>query len=82
MEEYQDVKERLIENKSADPDGITEEILKRCEFDDIILEHANCVLNIRQKPTQVSTLHITTISIYHRQEKRKASVYLQLHQRS
>jgi hypothetical protein len=40
-EEYQDVKKRLKDNKSADPDGITAEILKRCEFDVIMLEYAN-----------------------------------------
>jgi len=61
QEEYQDVKKRLKENKSADPDGITAEILKRCEFDDIILEYANCVLNTGQKPAQWSILHIITI---------------------
>ena len=43
-EEYLAVKNNLIDGKSVGPDGIAPKANKYCNFDDIILEHANRVL--------------------------------------
>ena len=61
MEEYQAAKKRLKENKAADPDNLTAEILKRCDFDETILGFANDVVIHGKKPDQWSILNIITV---------------------
>ena len=43
-DEYLAVKNKLIDEKSVGPDCIAPEAIKYCNFDEIILEHANRVL--------------------------------------
>ena len=48
--EYATVKFALKQGKSAGPDGITSEVIKNCDLDDIVLEHCNRFLNDNIKP--------------------------------
>ena len=61
MEEYRKVKKHLVEGKSAGPDGIPPEVLKRCDFDGIIVEFANDLLLHLNKPEQWSQGDIVPI---------------------
>lgn len=59
--EYVKAKESLVEGKSCGEDGIPPEVLKRCDFDDIILEFCNRALLDGEKPEQWSILNIIPI---------------------
>ena len=48
--EYIAVRNKLIDTKYVGPDGIAPEVIKYCNFYDIILEHANRVLIDGKKP--------------------------------
>ena len=54
IEEYATVKKRLTLGKAAGPDGIPPEVLKLCDFDDIILTFANGLFK-EEKPEQWTT---------------------------
>ena len=41
MDEYKAAKSKISEGKAGGEDGIFPEILKRCNIDDIVLEHCN-----------------------------------------
>ena len=60
-DEYETVKKRLKEGKSAGQDGIPPEVLKRCDLDDVILDYANKLLLNSQKPDQLSEINIITL---------------------
>ena len=45
MKEYEAVKTKFVDGKSAGPDGIPPEIFKHCDFNDIFLHYANNVLS-------------------------------------
>ncbi len=45
FKEYVKAKKALTEGKASGEDGITPEILKRCNMDDIILECCNIALS-------------------------------------
>ena len=49
--EHENVRKQIKENKAIGPDGISPEVLKRCEISDIIISFANKILNINKKPT-------------------------------
>ena len=51
----------MINGKSVGPDGIAPETIKYCNFDDIIIEHANRVLIDGKKPTQWYSCNIMPI---------------------
>ncbi len=62
MEEYTKAKKSLTEGKACGEDGITPEILKRCNLDDIILEFCNIALSNGEKaPDQWSIINIIPI---------------------
>ncbi|KAJ8399548.1 hypothetical protein AAFF_G00409590 [Aldrovandia affinis] len=50
LREFATVKSTLKQGKSAGPDGIPPEVLKNCDFDDIILEISNLALMENNKP--------------------------------
>ena len=58
IQEFQTVKKALVEGKTAGPDGIAPEVLKRCDLDDIILGFANDLIGNGNKPDQWSTVDI------------------------
>ena len=58
LEEYEKAKKALVEGKSNGEDGITPEMLKRCNMDDIILDFCNDALMNGNKPEQWSILNI------------------------
>ena len=51
--EYENVRKQVKENKATGPDGISPEVLKRCEINDIIIGFANKILINHEKPTQL-----------------------------
>ena len=51
--EYENVRKQIKENKAAGPDGISPEVLKRCEINDIIIGFANKIIINHEKPTQL-----------------------------
>ena len=62
MEEYTKAKKSLTEGKACGEDGITPEILKRCNLDDIILEFCNITLSSGDEaPDQWSIINIIPI---------------------
>ena len=61
LEEYVKAKKSLTEGKSCGEDGVTPEILKRCDLDSIILDFCNKALTNRQIPSQWSVLNIVPI---------------------
>ena len=50
---YENVRKQIKENKAKGPDGISHEVLKRCETSDIIISFANKILLNNEKPTQL-----------------------------
>ena len=60
-EEYAKAKKTLTEGKSCGEDGITPEILKRCDLDSIILKFCNIALSNVQAPDQWSIINIIPI---------------------
>ena len=60
-DEYLEAKSALSDGKSAGPDSITPELLKYCDFDNILLELANRLLLNGEKPQQWSTSNIIPI---------------------
>ena len=61
MEEYEKAKKALVEGKTCGEDGITPEMLKRCDLDNIILDFCNDALLKGEKPDQWSILNIIPI---------------------
>ena len=57
MDEYQKGKTKLISAMSAGENGIPPEVLKHCDFDEIILGYANRLL-LEWKPQQFSDINI------------------------
>ena len=58
MKEYQAVKKKICIGEAAGEDGITAEVLKYCNLDEIIiLEHANKLLLNGEKPQQWSIIN-------------------------
>ena len=53
LNEYQEAKKDLIDRKACGPDGITSELLKYCNVDEIMLKFCNSLLN-GEKPDQWS----------------------------
>ena len=51
--EYENVRKQIKENKATGPDGISPEVLKRCEINDIIIGFANKILINHEKTTQL-----------------------------
>ena len=51
--EYENVRKQIKGNKATGPDGISPEVLKRCEISDIIISFANKILINNEKPTQL-----------------------------
>ena len=60
-EEYEKAKQSTTEGKSCGEDGVTPEVLKRCNIDSIILDFCNAALLKREKPAQWSMLNIVPI---------------------
>ena len=60
-EELQKAKKSLQDGKAAGPDDIPPEVIKNCNFDSIILDFANSLLNSGDKPKQCqkSTLYLS-----------------------
>ena len=52
MHEYTRIKQYLINGKASKPNLISPEILKYCNFDEIILEYANKTLLKSEKSDQ------------------------------
>jgi len=57
IEEYAKTKKSITEEKSCGKDGITPEVMKRCNIDGIILDFCNAALTEREKPAQRSILN-------------------------
>ena len=51
--EYENVRKQIKENKGTGPDGISPEVLKRCEINDILIGFANKILINHEKLTQL-----------------------------
>ena len=56
------MKRKLKEDKILGSDGISEEALKHCDFNDIVVKHANKLLIDQEKPDQWSDIHIIPLS--------------------
>ena len=61
MGEYAKAKKSITEGKSCGEDGVTPEVLKRCNIDSIILDFCNAALTEGDKPAQWSILNIVPI---------------------
>ena len=61
QEEYQRAKKAIVEGKAGWVDGVSPEVLKRCQVDDIILEFCNTALLHCKKPSQWSLANIIPI---------------------
>ena len=61
LDEYEKAKKALVEGKTCGEDGITPEMLKRCDLDNIILDFCNDALLKGKKPDQWSILNIIPI---------------------
>ena len=61
IEELEKAKKSLKDGKQAGPDNIPPEILKNCDFNDIILELANNLLNHLDKPRQWSEINLVPV---------------------
>ena len=59
--EYENARKQIKENKATGPDGISPEVLKRCETNDIIIGFANKILINHEKPTQLAESHMLPI---------------------
>ena len=57
-DEYKNVKKNLTEGNSPGPDGISPEVLKRCDLDDIVMSYTNNLIENGLKPEQWSTVDI------------------------
>ena len=60
QEEYEQASTSLVEGKCCREDGITSDVLKRCDMNEIILSFCNNAL-VREKPIQWSILNIVPI---------------------
>ena len=58
MEEYQEVKKKLKTGKMPGADEIPPEVLKFCDFDEIILSFSNKLLINNEKPQQWADVDI------------------------
>ena len=56
------VKAALQQGESAGPDGISPEVIKNCQFDDIMLEICNLALTNNEVPRQWSLSNIIPVS--------------------
>ena len=61
QEKYQRAKKAIMECKACGEDGVSPEVLKRCQVDDIILEFCNTALLHHKKPSQWSLANIIPI---------------------
>ena len=61
QEEYQRAKKAIVEGKAGGEDGVSPEVLKRCQVNDIILEFCNTALLHHKKPSQWSLANIIPI---------------------
>ena len=57
-DEYRNVKKKFTEGKPPGPDGISPEVLKRCDLGDIVLSYANNLIENGLTPEQWSTVDI------------------------
>ena len=61
LEELKKAKKSLKDGKQAGPDNIPPEVLKNCDFDDILLEFANDLLDKKEIPRQWSEINLIPI---------------------
>ena len=61
--EYENVRKQIKENKATGSDGISPEVSKRCEINDIIIGCANKILINHEKPTQLGESDMIPIPI-------------------
>ena len=61
MEELLKAKKSLRDGKQAGPDNIPPEVLKTCNFDDILLDFANKLLTNMEKPQQWSEINLIPV---------------------
>ena len=61
QEEYQRAKKAIVEGEAYGEDGVSPEVLKRCQVNDIILEFYNTGLLHHKKPSQWSFANIIPI---------------------
>ena len=61
QEEYLRAKKAIVEGKACGEDGVSPEMLKRCQVNDIILEFCNTALLHHKKPSQWSLANIILI---------------------
>ena len=61
LEELQIAKLKLCEGKASGPDGIPPEVIKRCNFDDIILDLSNKLLIENVIPEQWTEINLLPI---------------------
>ena len=61
MEELSKAKKSLRDGKQAGPDNIPPEVLKSCNFDEIILDFANNLLERMEKPRQWSEINLIPV---------------------
>ena len=65
LEELQKAKNNLCDGKTPGPDNITSEVIKKCDFNDILLEFSNRLLNDNIIPEQWSEI---TCFLFQKQE--------------
>ena len=61
IKEYLVAKKQVKEGKAPGEDGMTAEVFKRCDIDQIVLRFANKILMEHEKPDQLSILNIVTV---------------------
>ena len=61
IEELKSARKKIVEGKACGPDGVTPEVMKRCDLDDIILKFYNGALESGEIPDQWRLINLVPV---------------------